>query len=940
VALNLWDAEEESVFQLLNSMHVQASSTVDLPWAWRRSPTNVDDESSSGAAATSTATTMAAAVETASLVGFEPVYKSLLLLLSGHFAVRSVVHRCHYRCPLPPTVIALDGAAGTGKSTVVHSLCAAGGLLTRNGRLALHVERLDGKRLCSGADMPLEQALQRLTEAYARAATYAPSLVVVEDAHVLCQPFADDAATRDERRLLLMLHLQRLLGETKAQNRRQHEKAQALAAEYHQNAAVSSSSSSTTAADECFWREEVAAVALAGRVVTLLVTESLTETCDSSLWPHANGASVAAAAAAVVVDRVVPMPYLHGDQRWKIWQRLSRRVTATATETETETETATVREHRQHRKWFIRQSEGYVVRDLVKVAELFTAQQLQQRHATSPMSKTELWSRFTAATTAASTAASTATTAGRSAASSSSSAAASRRWDDLVAVMQTYVPLATSSASSSSSAAAASQQSPSQQVQPLDTLQRRHRLMDRIGGYHDVKHVLQRTLRFPLTYHRLYARSPIKLPRALMLFGPPGIGKTFLAQALGQQFGQGFFSVRGPQLLDKYIGASEKAVRALFQRAQALKKPALLFFDEFEALAPRRGKDNTGVTDRIVNQLLTFIDGVEGTRHGDAGADNDDGDGDGDGDEEARAGDGTAASHRRRVMASAATVDGERDRYRENEDDEDDEDEEGTYTSPLRMKDYDAYDSDHRSPSPSSSLPPAAHRDGAATRPAAASAAAAPCPIFILVASSRPDLIDPALLRPGRVEKHVYIGYPSSADVVDILRKQLLAVNAAAAPADDYPAMQTVLQRIAQTEAVRLFTPADLKAIVDTAYLLAVHERLAAGDRPSTGGGGVGGGGGGGGGGACPVTIAPPHLWRAFQETRPSTTASDRSFFESVYQRFLDQKQPAADATGPPPPTPPPSQPPLHESLTRKAAEAALPLQVQDIADDQRVSLR
>lgn len=84
-----------------------------------------------------------------------------------------------------------------------------------------------------------------------------------------------------------------------------------------------------------------------------------------------------------------------------------------------------------------------------------------------------------------------------------------------------------------------------------------------------------------------------------------------LAQATAGELKYNFISVKGPQLLNKYIGASEKAVRDLFDKARESGKSTIIFFDEFEALASKRGKDSTGVTDRVVNQLLTFLDGAE-----------------------------------------------------------------------------------------------------------------------------------------------------------------------------------------------------------------------------------------------------------------------------------------------------------------------------------------
>ena len=133
---------------------------------------------------------------------------------------------------------------------------------------------------------------------------------------------------------------------------------------------------------------------------------------------------------------------------------------------------------------------------------------------------------------------------------------------------------------------------------------------DDVGGLSDVCRILRDTLELPLRYPEFFRNAPIRLPAGVLLYGPPGCGKTLVAGAAAGQCGLNFLSVKGPELLDKYIGASEAAVRALFARAQAA-SPCVLFFDEFEATAPKRGSDGTGVTDRVVNQLLTFLDGVE-----------------------------------------------------------------------------------------------------------------------------------------------------------------------------------------------------------------------------------------------------------------------------------------------------------------------------------------
>ncbi|KAK9728067.1 Peroxisome biosynthesis protein pex1 [Basidiobolus ranarum] len=132
-----------------------------------------------------------------------------------------------------------------------------------------------------------------------------------------------------------------------------------------------------------------------------------------------------------------------------------------------------------------------------------------------------------------------------------------------------------------------------------------------IGGLKETKKILLETLEWPTKYAPIFANCPLRLRSGLLLFGYPGCGKTLLASAVAKECGLNFISVKGPEILNKYIGASEKSVRDLFERAQAA-KPCVLFFDEFDSIAPKRGHDSTGVTDRVVNQLLTQMDGAEG----------------------------------------------------------------------------------------------------------------------------------------------------------------------------------------------------------------------------------------------------------------------------------------------------------------------------------------
>lgn len=136
-----------------------------------------------------------------------------------------------------------------------------------------------------------------------------------------------------------------------------------------------------------------------------------------------------------------------------------------------------------------------------------------------------------------------------------------------------------------------------------------------VGGLFRVKEYLSSSILRPVKYRRIYEHAPIRLPRGIVMYGPPGCGKSYLVPALARECGLTMITCRGPELLDKYIGASEAKVRQLFERAYAA-APSMLFLDEFDALAPVRGSDHTGVTDRVVNQLLTYLDGVEDSSNG------------------------------------------------------------------------------------------------------------------------------------------------------------------------------------------------------------------------------------------------------------------------------------------------------------------------------------
>ncbi|XP_032902425.1 peroxisome biogenesis factor 1 isoform X2 [Amblyraja radiata] len=224
---------------------------------------------------------------------------------------------------------------------------------------------------------------------------------------------------------------------------------------------------------------------------------------------------------------------------------------------------------------------------------------------------------------------------------------------------------------------------------------------NQVGGLHEVKEILMDTIQLSVKYPQLFAKLPIRMRSGILLYGAPGTGKTLLASVVTKESGMNFISIKGPELLSKYIGASEQAVRDVFSRAEAA-KPCILFFDEFDSIAPRRGHDNTGVTDRVVNQLLTQLDGVEGLQG-----------------------------------------------------------------------------------------------------------------VYVLAATSRPDLIDPALLRPGRLDKSVYCPPPDQVARYEILK----ALSQTLPLADDVD-----FQQIASM--TEYFTGADLKALFCNAQLDAIHSTL------------------------------------------------------------------------------------------------------------------
>jgi transitional endoplasmic reticulum ATPase len=147
----------------------------------------------------------------------------------------------------------------------------------------------------------------------------------------------------------------------------------------------------------------------------------------------------------------------------------------------------------------------------------------------------------------------------------------------------------------------------------LDTVATGGLTLDDVGDMVETKQALTETVLWPLRYPDSFTRLGVDPPRGVLLYGPPGCGKTYLVRALAGSGALNVFTVKGAELLDKWVGESERAVRELFRRA-ADSAPALVFLDEIDALAPRRGGSDSGVSDRVVAALLTELDGVEPMR--------------------------------------------------------------------------------------------------------------------------------------------------------------------------------------------------------------------------------------------------------------------------------------------------------------------------------------
>jgi transitional endoplasmic reticulum ATPase len=132
-----------------------------------------------------------------------------------------------------------------------------------------------------------------------------------------------------------------------------------------------------------------------------------------------------------------------------------------------------------------------------------------------------------------------------------------------------------------------------------------------VGGLSTIKQTLREVVEWPIKQPKVFEEMGIKPPKGILLYGPPGTGKTLLAKAVANETEANFISIKGPEVLSKWVGESEKAIREIFKKARQA-APCIIFFDEIDAIGSRRGEEvGSKVGERIVNQILTELDGLE-----------------------------------------------------------------------------------------------------------------------------------------------------------------------------------------------------------------------------------------------------------------------------------------------------------------------------------------
>lgn len=286
-----------------------------------------------------------------------------------------------------------------------------------------------------------------------------------------------------------------------------------------------------------------------------------------------------------------------------------------------------------------------------------------------------------------------------------------------------------------------------------------------VGALSQVREEMEMSIVQPIKFPERYTELGISAPAGLLLYGPPGCGKTLLAKAIASESHANFISVKGPELLDKYVGESERAVRQVFQRARA-SAPCIVFFDEMDALAPRRSgsaSGSSGVSERVVNQLLTELDGLD-SRKG----------------------------------------------------------------------------------------------------------------VFIVAATNRPDIIDSAMLRPGRLDKLLFVPLPNAEERASILRTHIR--NTPQGEDIDF-------DLIAKNPQCERFSGADLAGLVREASMCALRDYVRESDLPTENA-------------AAPrqqLQVTSRHFMEAFRKIKPSVSEKDLK----RYNALADKLQSSSSQDGP-----------------------------------------
>ncbi|XP_032383365.1 nuclear valosin-containing protein-like isoform X3 [Etheostoma spectabile] len=278
-----------------------------------------------------------------------------------------------------------------------------------------------------------------------------------------------------------------------------------------------------------------------------------------------------------------------------------------------------------------------------------------------------------------------------------------------------------------------------------------------VGALQDIREELTMAILAPVRSPEQFKALGLSAPSGVLLAGPPGCGKTLLAKAVANESGLNFISVKGPELLNMYVGESERAVRQVFQRGRN-SAPCVIFFDEIDALCPRRSGHESGASVRVVNQLLTEMDGLETRRQ-----------------------------------------------------------------------------------------------------------------VFIMAATNRPDIIDPAILRPGRLDKTLYVGLPPPADRHAIL---LTITKGGTKPQLGH---DVCLEEIAFDERCDCFSGADITALVREASVNALRIYLKSQPSPASSSGHTYSSGS-----VADIRVSKQNFDDAFKKVRPSVSKKDQRMYEQL----------------------------------------------------------